>query len=683
MSCPYCAFFQLMIGTMPDETGKFTPYLRIRQAFERMGVSDKHALGQAPLVEITTKDKLLPWGYIVKAADEEGEETADEDQSGLQLYKSRTPGIFGRNVPPMLDVTLINTWLGFCKEHHEDTCASQSTLWPGLQLLDCENRALVKAAELADPDLEYAVLSYVRPDKGEKQADYVQQGVLTHQIPKVFADAISVTKQIGLRYLWIDICCSPTEASERTHQMSNIGEILGRATVTLISATDDSIGLPGISAPREEQLSLKIDAGLFTTSLLRPDLDVAGSKWASQAITFQEGLLSRRRLVFTTSQIYFQCQALHCHESIAVSLHLAPGLNLGRVFPSDAGTKPGDIKNMIAAYISRDSSSPEERLDAFRGVLRHYQQMPKSVDNLLGVPLFHTDDFNNTGIVSHTDHLAVGLGWLTTRDVSGHVYHESYGLQGGFPSWTWLSWQLKNRHRDDGSGFRFSMVDDSSPGIDQVSAVPRMEISVGFEDGVVRSWEIDRHAIMQKAARLSFLRLTTLCFDIDISEEAGTAGSPPKLNVNCNLPVGAREKVLSWFRSTRWPRSDDADRVSSETPMSLNEKPLPNPLTNGVSEGDEHALQQAQAEHHSLLGVLLSGRGWKGEAHDCAVTVLVCARRDLEQNPEAPLTRLGAMQIPYDTFDTVDEERAILQGVETGPNEKNFLELEMREVDLY
>ena len=55
-------------------------------------------------------------------------------------------------------------------------------------------------------------------------------------------------------------------------------------------------------------------------STLDPRSDIAKSKWNTRAWTYQEALLSRRRLVFTPRQVYFQCRGMHCVESISVPL---------------------------------------------------------------------------------------------------------------------------------------------------------------------------------------------------------------------------------------------------------------------------------------------------------------------------------------------------------------------------
>lgn len=662
-ACPFCSFFQAMVGAAaPDGTGKFAPYLRIRLAFERLNVGERHELGRAVLIEVTTRDKTLPWGYIVKAAvEEEGniepETDGEERRVNVAGYLGKDPLIRGRTVPPLLDPTLPRTWIAFCKENHEDQpCSRVQPLVQNLRLVDCETKSVVPAEDVEGEGLEYVTLSYVRGSAGsDPSAD--RDSDLSDRLPPLIADAIAFTKSLGFRYLWIDRYCMPSlEKTERRRHLDLMGEIYARSALTLVIAAGESAldGIPGVSVPREEQLSLKTQTGLFTTSLLRPDLEVGSSKWAQRAWTFQEGLFARRRLVFTPSQIYFQCQTLHCHESISLPLHLAPSINLGRVFPdlSTAASQPGHIRNQIRAFIPKELTSHADRLDAFRGVLRRYANMENAVENLFGLPLFHHDDFRSAKVVSQTDRLAVGLGWMPDRTVSGQGHTAPYSYVGGFPSWTWLAWRPREGTALNNM-FHFNLVEETSPAIQGVAAAPGMEISVGFDDQTVLSWEIDGDAIAKKADRIAFLRVETFCFDMRVHKADDAVAL-----VDFSLGSGARDSVEAWFRSSSTPTS---------TPEGESAVPLP--------DGE-----------YDLTGVLISGRNWHGAAvGERVATVLILARQGYKR--DGKLVRLGALSVVYEGFTPapVDGDGpAVMRGVDNDADEKKKdLEVRLRELDIY
>lgn len=242
--CPFCTFFQDMIGAEPDDqTGKFTPYLRIRQAFERLGgVGERHSLSRQVLIEVLTKNKSLPWGFIIKAAD---------DEISLDGYLGTNPVIQGRIVTPMLDAALPRTWLEFCDLNHEEQCGKGDSAIDGLQLIDCEERRLVCVDDLDDVDrdtLRYITLSYANglPEDDWREKDKI----LPTEMPQVVEDAIAVVKALRFRYLWVDMYCFATlDADRRRNQLDMMGEIYSRSLLTLVIAAGEcaDYGIPGVS----------------------------------------------------------------------------------------------------------------------------------------------------------------------------------------------------------------------------------------------------------------------------------------------------------------------------------------------------------------------------------------------------------------------------------------------------
>ncbi|KAM5342485.1 hypothetical protein ACJ41O_013451 [Fusarium nematophilum] len=647
-ACPYCIFFQALVGAEPDLTRKFTPYLRIRQAFERLGVGEKHELGGAVLFEVTTKSKALPWGYIVRVVE------GNDDLAG---YREATPAIRGRVIPPKLDPALPRTWIDFCMTNHSHTaCGSRGPPIRGLKLVDCREEEVVFVDDLNAEAVEYVTLSYARGNASLDETD--PPGSLPEELPQLLADAMSVTRSLGFRYLWVDRYCFPQyNAVERRRQLDKMGEIYARSALTLIVAAGEGMsdGIPGVSVPREEQLSLQTEAGYFTTSLIRPDVEVANSKWASRGWTYQEGLLSRRRLVFTPSQIYFQCQSLHCHETISYPLQTKPALNLGRVFPpTGAGTRTGDFKNIANGYLGREFAYPEDRLDAFRGILDQYAQMDPSMDNILGLPLFHGNDFKNKPDPSRIDRLAVGLGWR--HDPAGDTETSTYPmyLHGQFPSWTWLAWKLRPEYTGYGPYFNLYQVGDETPLVDGISAVPNMDISIGFKDDKVLSWEHQGEAIAARSTPISFLRLRTYCFYIRLTVKPASADG-----ASSSSPSRSPSSVTLTSPDLR-----DALRPSL-TAMLL--RAAHNTPDADPPPGD-----------HELVGAFISGRDWKTDESFESANVLVCGRRDWAADGE--LVRLGTLELGAGGLLGVDEETAVVKGA---MNDDRRLDVQLRELDIY
>jgi hypothetical protein len=182
------------------------------------------------------------------------------------------------------------------------------------------------------------------------------------------------------------------------------------AEFTIIAAAgeDPSFGLPGVGlTARLPQPCVKVGRQRLTSSMVNPRIELENSKWMKRGWTYQEGLLSHRRLVFTTRQIYFQCRAMHCLESVEVplkSLHVAAddesaGYHMDNairkylIFPhDDIAGHPHNFVQRINEYSTRDLSFHTDVLNAILGVLKRFEFASQPVYQIWGVPILPTVD---------------------------------------------------------------------------------------------------------------------------------------------------------------------------------------------------------------------------------------------------------------------------------------------------
>ncbi|KAH9863969.1 hypothetical protein J1614_009902 [Plenodomus biglobosus] len=192
------------------------------------------------------------------------------------------------------------------------------------------------------------------------------------------------------------------------------------------------------------------------------------SVWATRGWTYQEGVLSNRRLVFTKEQVYWECRGMAVCETMVLALDLIhePSGNrmadfmLSGIFDDDLhqdselqyGFRPPMLDNVddqvvtldghIQAFTSRNLTDPGDALRAFMGVANTY-----TTDNglclLLGLPVWAGACANDKPGLQHTFALSISS-W--THDAT--PYGSERGLvigdcirQPQFPSWTWAGWQ--------------------------------------------------------------------------------------------------------------------------------------------------------------------------------------------------------------------------------------------------
>lgn len=86
-----------------------------------------------------------------------------------------------------------------------------------------------------------------------------------------------------------------------------------RATIVAASGNSASDGLPGISVPRHQAHADIGETHLVEVSNVVADIML--SKWFTRGWTYQEWYFSRRRLIFTDSEVMFLCNEGKANET--------------------------------------------------------------------------------------------------------------------------------------------------------------------------------------------------------------------------------------------------------------------------------------------------------------------------------------------------------------------------------
>lgn len=331
------------------------------------------------------------------------------------------------------DLNLARKWLHTCRSSHTK-CQRLKTRNNSLRVIDCKEKRL----RIIDSSEPYACLSYVwgrRPTTEQTELTETLENV-----PQTIMDAISVTLDLGILYLWVDRYCVDQSNPEEKHKIiRNMDKIYLGAEVTIIASAgaDPQYGLPGVrNTSRRGQLDLKVGRHVFaSTENVRGQIN--NSTWNSRGWTYQEMLLSRRRLVFTDSQMYFQCASAHYLESLDVTT-TAPSSPLHerfRVFPNfEAITESNDLQSRLLEFYQRQLSVNSDTIHAISSVLN--SQIIENIDpnaprHFYGIPVEHMNRQDMGFSIS-----AQALAWT--------VWHPGVTLEPlkfpmPFPSWSWAS----------------------------------------------------------------------------------------------------------------------------------------------------------------------------------------------------------------------------------------------------
>ncbi|KAF2246819.1 HET-domain-containing protein, partial [Trematosphaeria pertusa] len=209
------------------------------------------------------------------------------------------------NVASQPDYSLIKGWIRQCSDAHS-SCESRNC--PELRkarMVDVEHRVITSLPD----DCEYFALSYVWG--GVQQQSGPPAGPLPDQLGLTIEHAITVVRNLGYRYLWVDsLCidqCNPDEKHDQIGLMHRIYHS-AFATIIVLDSPNANSGIPGVGSSRNaSQIWAQFGNNQILSKCPSMSSELGRSVWATRAWTYQEGLLSRKRLVFTNNQVHFVC----------------------------------------------------------------------------------------------------------------------------------------------------------------------------------------------------------------------------------------------------------------------------------------------------------------------------------------------------------------------------------------
>ena len=225
----------------------------------------------------------------------------------------------------------ISSGLGYQNARHE-VCKRVPSFAPEFQLptrlidIQTDTLRLVLSVDLEDPNnCRYVALSHCWGDPRKTQVPKTFGATLErHQkegiteLTKTFEDAVKVTREIDVRYLWIDsLCIIQDEPEDFKKECSKMSLIYARAYCVLsaLDAEDGSRGLfiPRNPSPQPSQISLDHEQW---NSMLQGPLSTRG--WA-----FQEHQLALRIIHFTAIRILWECRCCVAGEDFPSQRHRA------------------------------------------------------------------------------------------------------------------------------------------------------------------------------------------------------------------------------------------------------------------------------------------------------------------------------------------------------------------------
>lgn len=213
------------------------------------------------------------------------------------------------------DMEMVKEWIGRCTRLHGTHCAPVLTEeLTGIRLIDVHHRRVVKFPGFP---CDYVALSYVW---GGVAAESYRLGDVIGPLAKTLEDAISFTKGLGKTYLWTDaLCIDQSNNEEKADQIGRMWSIYRGAYVTAyaLSGSSAEAGLSGFGrAEYCPQLTCCVKGRRLVGTMPTFSLQSWMTVWAQRAWTLQEAYLAPRCLFFSDHQMYFDCAAMLCCETL-------------------------------------------------------------------------------------------------------------------------------------------------------------------------------------------------------------------------------------------------------------------------------------------------------------------------------------------------------------------------------
>ncbi|OJD12294.1 hypothetical protein AJ78_07085 [Emergomyces pasteurianus Ep9510] len=341
-----------------------------------------------------------------------------------------------------------------------------SALPKGFRVIDVIRRCLVERSDLHC----FAALSYVWGAKPSSllaatraTVDGMKKvgGLPASAMPRTIEDAISVCLQMGQRYLWVDrLCIIQDDGGDKKIQIEAMDTIFSSAQIVLIAAYGDSMdfGIPGVSHLRRKIVQQRENiSGLRITNIVREIEDDPLTQWDTRGWTYQEAVLSRRRLYFTNTRAFFECERSMCHEDQFNGERSRDELISSRLTISDNESPFRSFARHLRHYTSRKLTYRSDAYEALYGISKSiYSNKNSGTDTMLminGLPRVDFDRallwYANTGknpirrLETAQGTILPTWSWSSIMGLADdQVHYQATSFYGALAPWYAINWPL-------------------------------------------------------------------------------------------------------------------------------------------------------------------------------------------------------------------------------------------------
>lgn len=346
------------------------------------------------------------------------------------------------------------SWLERCASH--EGCPPQVAVPLPTRLVEIPQEGQECKLHISGPSEKghYVTLSHCWGPAGvtfllrKTNLEQLRSTIQIQDLPRSFQDAITITRRLGFRYLWIDaICVIQDSVDDWAHESARMAEIYRNGSL-MISAVAAPDGQHGILRPRDilrshffgkhKEFIFQTRHHVFNTTETDGPLHTRG--WC-----LQERIMAPRILHFGKHKLVWECASQICAEDLGHTdiKSEASGVEIRAsampfIWPTRPGSENGrhQAERLTAFYqcvgdfTKRRLTKRSDKLPAFSGLASAFQT-PELGAYLAG--LWEKD-------------LVCGLDWSTWAP----KYDEDPPESGKYiaPSWSWASMRGRCKFTD-------------------------------------------------------------------------------------------------------------------------------------------------------------------------------------------------------------------------------------------
>ncbi|KAG4433858.1 hypothetical protein IFR05_010644 [Cadophora sp. M221] len=356
------------------------------------------------------------------------------------------------------------TWRGYFKEthsdHHKCHTACMEKVLPSRLIDVLEHEADIRIVETEisaiDKDVRYAALSHcwgppelmpIRTLKANVQI--TPYDIAYESLSKTFKDAVTITRKLGLRYIWIDsLCIVQDDVCDWNRESEIMGNIYANCRVNIVAsdAADSSVGCFfdrslsndmgfRIAVTNSEQADFRNRATQHTHPSGLPFLPGISRLSLHAEWCFQETFLAPRSIFFGRDQVYWECRYVRASESIPAGVSCAN--EAGSRF--DLAREENHLRQLmewfqiVQVYSTRNLTYWHDRLPALSGIARAMYHKTPAIANREDSEKKRRDGPNYLAGLWNSHDLEQQLYWYRASNP------EAPSGPPNAPTWSWAS----------------------------------------------------------------------------------------------------------------------------------------------------------------------------------------------------------------------------------------------------